>query len=212
VGVDANGDGDDDGPGAPGPARLRSEAHLFECGATMTTAEIWTALVDLLDGGRPGDEVAAWIERSRQPLADALGKEVADELAAIDFGRAAGLQQLRERVRALASARDPSLWIALRARRLAICFLDGTVDLADGIKEMHRIRLSNQGAEVVPAGFSGWAADLDEVPPTGARKQWDDGVVAERLAEAERLRPRVVAEAQQLVDRLAPLIARRLES
>lgn len=174
----------------------------------MTTAEIWSALVERVEGNRPGEEVAAWIEQLG-PLEDKLGAD-ASAIAAIDFARTDGVQQLREQVRALAGARHPSLWIGLRARRVAVGFVEGTIDLADGIKEMHRIRLSPLGGELIPACFSAWAADLEEVPLVGARKSWDDAVVAARLAEAERYRARAVTEARQLLERLDPLIARCL--
>jgi len=164
---------------------------------------VWQTFDRFLAGELPLEDLTAWVART-PALADVLAPEELRRLRLID---PAGRQAFRDAtawVTAIYEAHRPGRLDRDRAERIARDMIAGEIDPAAGTRALARLR--EQGAEWIPAAFTGLAAALDDLPEPSADPLGDAPAFAARVRAAlergRELRVPALVAARRLLDRL----------
>jgi len=164
---------------------------------------VWATFDRFLAGELPLEDLVAWVART-PALADVLAPEELRRLRLIDPAAADAFRDATAWVATIYETHRPGRLDRDRAERIARDMLAGNVDPAAGTRALALLRA--QGADWIPAAFTGLAAALDDLPPPSADPLADAPGFAARVAAAlergRQLRPPALVAARRLLERL----------
>lgn len=163
---------------------------------------LWTLLDRYLAGETTLAELAAALEGRDDPLA-ALPAGAAQELRAAVAGAASGRSAERDvldAARAVYERHRPGRLAADRAARIARGMLDGTINVAAGVRTLARQRAAGSGW--IPEAFAGIADALD-APPSARGSDALAARLDESRHRAAALRAPALVAARRLLESLS---------